>query len=183
MGSTKTIKVDVRLVSATNKNLVAEMENGNFREDLYYRLNVILIDVPSLRERKEDIPLLVQHFIKEFAETNYKNVKSINRDALGILTSYDWPGNIRELRNIIERMVVMSSETVLTSDDIPKDIILKGEGTGALLDQNVNIQDAEKELIIQKLKRFSGNKSKAAKELGISRRTLYRKLEEYRKKK
>ena len=176
VGGTKTIKVDVRLISATNKDLKSEMAKGRFREDLYYRLNVILIDVPPLRERKEDVPLLIQHFIEEFAAANYKNVKSIEQNALEPLIQYDWPGNIRELRNIIERMVVMSSHQVLTLDDVPKDI---AGNSAAVLSQDINIRDAEKELILQKLDRYKGNKSKAAKELGISRRTLYRKLEEY----
>lgn len=179
VGGTKTIKVDVRLISATNKNLSSEVSNGKFREDLFYRINVILIHIPPLRERKDDIPLLVDHFIKEFADTNYKNVKSISKDALAALLAYDWPGNIRELKNIIERMVVLSSQNSLQVQDIPKDILSKTSLNETVLDHNVNLQDAEKELIIQKLKRYKGNKSKAAKELGISRRTLYRKLDEY----
>ena len=180
VGGTKTIRSDVRIISATNKILSEEVQKKNFREDLYYRLNVIFIELPPLRERKEDIPVLAEYFIKEFSKKNYKNIEKITPKALEILTDYDWPGNIRELRNVIERMVVLSSQTVLELPDIPQDI---SGGKLALSEQGipetVNLKEAEKDLIVKKLNRVSGNKSKAAQELGISRRTLYRKLLEY----
>jgi len=174
VGGTKIIKVDVRLISATNKNLADWVKQGNFREDLFYRLNVILLEVPPLRERQEDIPLLVEYFLKEYAESSNKPISKLAPEALKILTEYEWPGNIRELKNVIERMVVLSSGPNLSTNDLPKDLL-----GGGLLDADTNIKGAEKELIVQKLHRMKGNKSRAAKELGISRRTLYRKLEEY----
>jgi len=180
VGGTKTIKVDVRLISATNKNLSDEVKKGNFREDLYYRINVILVEMPVLRDRAEDIPLLVDHFIKEFARTNNKKITGIDKPTLETLKSYPWPGNIRELKNVIERMVVLSSQETLQLQDVPQDILKQGGQTSNILPVNLNLKDAEKELILQKLARNNGNKSKAAKELGISRRTLYRKLDEYK---
>jgi transcriptional regulator with PAS, ATPase and Fis domain len=180
VGGTKTIKVDVRLVTATNKILFDEVKKGNFREDLYYRLNVILIETPPLRERTEDIPLLVDHFIKEFARANDKKVLGIDKDALEALKKYSWPGNIRELKNIIERMVVLTPHETLGLADVPQDIASKTQPAETSTLESANtFKEAEKELIIKKLTRLNGNKSKAAKELGISRRTLYRKLSEY----
>ena len=197
VGGTKTIKVDVRLIAATNKILLNEVQNQNFREDLYYRINVINIKMPPLRERKEDIPPLVTAFTRQFSARNGKKIKGIGKDALEALVNYSWPGNVRELKNIIERMVVLSSGEQLTLDQVPEGI---RPGTAAIpqispivesakpnistesaMPANVGkITDVEKELIRKALADTKGNKSLAAKKLGIARRTLYRKIEEYK---
>lgn len=183
LGGAKTIKVDVRLIAATNKNLRAEVEAGRFREDLYYRINVIEIKLPPLRERKEDIPLLAQHFIDYFSNRSGNRSLSITPDALKQLSDYDWPGNIRELRNIVERMVVLSSGESLDMAALPEDIRPKSNsavtGSNLSISSSASLSDMEKEHIKLKLAECKGNKSKAADALGISRRTLYRKLEEY----
>ncbi len=181
VGSTKTIRVDVRLIAATNKTLSEEVKKGNFREDLYYRINVIYLKVPPLRERKDDIPPLVESFIRQQAIVNAKKIKGIDPKALETLMQYDWPGNIRELKNIIERMIVLSSKDILTLDQVPEDIRRGDPQTFAVNGLNgINrISDAEKEMIRNALKESQGNKSVAAQRLGISRRTLYRKIDEY----
>jgi len=185
VGGTKTIKVDVRLVAATNKTLLNEVQQQKFREDLYYRINVIYLKVPPLRERKEDIPPLVDAFIRQYAALNDKKIQGIEKDALETLVQYDWPGNIRELKNIVERMIVLSSGDLLTPEQIPEDIRqgrpwAAGTNNIASLQGITKITDAEKELIQKALQETRGNKSTAAEKLGISRRTLYRKLEEYK---
>ncbi len=185
VGGTKTIKVDVRLIAATNKTLLDEVQQQKFREDLYYRINVIYIKVPPLRERKEDIEPLVEAFIRQYAALNAKKVRGIEKNALDILVSYDWPGNIRELKNVVERMIVLSSGDMLTTELISEDIRQGrkgGGGTGLAtpLQGVITISDAEKELVRSALAENRGNKSAAAEKLGISRRTLYRKLEEYK---
>ncbi len=183
VGGTKTIKVDVRLLCATNKNLLDEVKAGRFREDLYYRINVIYLKLPPLRERKEDIPLLAESFVKSLALTNAKKIKSIAPGALEALQKYDWPGNIRELKNILERMVVLSSGEELTADLVPDDIknsqTVRGSAAPVPVSENSNLSDMEKIYIQQALAAVKGNKSLAAKKLGISRRTLYRKIQEY----
>jgi DNA-binding NtrC family response regulator len=187
VGGTKPIKTDVRLVCATNKNLFEEVKSGRFREDLYYRINVIYLKVPPLRERKEDIPPLVDYFLKYFAQANGKNIKGIDPEAMKALIHYDWPGNIREVKNIIERMVVLSSHEVLGLSNVPEDIrhggIAQGtfqgtSGTSTPLPTG-RLTDMERDVIRKTLQDVQGNKSLAAKKLGISRRTLYRKIEEY----
>ena len=185
VGGTKTIKVDVRLITATNKTLINEVQQQKFREDLYYRINVIYLKVPPLRERKEDIAPLVDAFIHQYAAANAKQIRGIEKDALDNLVQYDWPGNIRELKNIVERMIVLSSGSMLTREQVPDDI---RQGRGAFSGVNgaapllgvTTISGAEKEMIRNALLENKGNKSLAAEKLGISRRTLYRKLEEYR---
>jgi DNA-binding NtrC family response regulator len=185
VGGTKTIKVDVRLICATNKNLVEEVRKGNFREDLFYRINVIYVKVPPLRERKEDIPFLVDSFIKNISMANGKKIREIAPEAVAILMRYDWPGNIRELKNIIERMVVLTNTDVLTSQNIPEDIRYGSRGRGPQLasissSPSSSLSEIEKEVIQKTIGDVKGNKSLAAKKLGISRRTLYRKIDEYR---
>jgi len=185
VGGSKTIKVDVRLIAATNKTLLTEVQQQKFREDLYYRINVIYLKVPPLRERKEDIAPLVNTFIQQYAALNAKKVLGITKDALETLVEYDWPGNIRELKNIVERMIVLSSGDLLTLEQIPEDIRrgrpqAGGTNGNASLQGITKITDAEKELIQKALQETRGNKSTAAEKLGISRRTLYRKLDEYK---
>ncbi len=182
VGGTKTIKVNVRLVCATNKKLIEEVKAGRFREDLYYRVNVIYLKIPPLRERKEDISPLIDLFIKHFASANGKKITALDEDAREALIQYEWPGNIRELKNIIERMVVLAVEEKLHVANVPEDIRhshpaatpgIKSEGSH-------NLNEMEKQLIQRTLLDFKGNKSLVAKKLGISRRTLYRKIEEYK---
>jgi len=180
VGGTKTIHVDVRVVAATNKNLIEEVRAGRFREDLYYRLNVIYLKVPPLRERKDDIPVLAKAFTDELSRANGKRIDGIDAKALELLQRYDWPGNIRELRNILERMIVLApDEKSLSADLVPEDLKQTGLSQSASEFSSLHIQDVEKELIEKALIKHRGNKSLAAETLGISRRTLYRKLEEY----
>lgn len=188
VGGTKPLKADVRLICATNKNLQEEVGKKRFREDLYYRINVIRIQMPPLRERKEDIPLLVKHFVSYFARNNNKPAAVVDETAMRLLTEYAWPGNVRELKNVIERMVVLSSDSTLTAVSVPSDIregkslSISSVSSAKSFDENrpYHIKDMEKDLIQKKLYELQGNKSKAAKELGISRRTLYRKIDEYK---
>lgn len=185
VGGTKTIKSDVRLVCATNKNLIQEVKAGHFREDLYYRINVIYLKMPPLRERREDIPSLVHYFIEHFSNVNRKKITGIEPAALKALVEYDWPGNVREVKNIIERMIVLSVGQQLNLSSVPEDL-QQNANYSSKIDSNSeirsnvsNLSEMEKEMIMKVLKEASGNKSVAAKKLGISRRTLYRKLEEY----
>lgn len=184
VGGTKTIKVDVRVVCATNRNLIEEVQAGRFREDLYYRINVMYVKVPPLRERKDDIPLLANHFTQHFAKINNKSISGLTPDAMRALSEYSWRGNIRELKNIVERMVVLSTGSQLDVENLPEDI--RHSGQPALLESKAannldynNLDAMEKDLIRKALLEERGNKSLAAKRLGISRRTLYRKIEEY----
>jgi len=179
VGGEQTVETDVRIVAATNKDLKAEIEKGGFREDLYFRLNVVNIHVPPLRERKDDIPVLAAIFIKEFAAENGKNIDGINEKARSRLYSYDWPGNIRELRNCIESAVVMCQTNILTVDDLPPVLRnVKEEGT-INIRQGASMEECEKIIIQETLSYCKGNKTKAADILGIGRKTLLRKLAEY----
>src|SRR3990172_7113712 len=188
VGGTKKITVDVRVVAATNKNLNEEIKKGNFREDLYYRLNVIPFHVPPLRERREDIPLFVRHFLKEFSREAAKEVPDINEKAIEILLNYDWPGNVRELRNLMERLVIMTSSRVIAPQDIPSYIrgsaavdrqksLLDEETSGETLKEARN--DFEREFIVKKLAEFDGNIARTAEAIGIERSHLYRKIRFY----
>lgn len=189
VGGTKTIRVDVRLVCATNKDLASEVRQGRFREDLFYRINVILLKVPPLRERQEDIRPLAEYFIQHFSRLNNKSIDGAEEEVMLCFEKYPWPGNVRELKNVIERMVVLSPGGKLTLANLPEDlksgeqpVLLKEEGASIHLSRSSevpNLQQMEKELIRLKLQEARGNKSLAAKKLGISRRTLYRKIEEY----
>lgn len=185
VGGTKPIRVDVRLVCATNKNLIEEVRAGRFRDDLYYRINVIYLKVPPLRERRADIPLFVEHFVANFSRINRKKIIRVDSEVLDALQRYEWPGNIRELKNIIERMVVLSTGSSLSLANVPEDI--RNTGSDSLLrgvaaqapPGGAKLTDVEREFIRLKLSEVGGNKSVAAKELGISRRTLYRKIADY----
>ncbi len=183
VGSSKPLRVDVRLICATNKQLAAEVQAGKFREDLYYRINVILLRIPPLRERKEDIPLLVNYFLKHFAQKNQKKVDGLSADAMKQLQAYHWPGNIRELRNVIERMVVLTNQSlidaVLVPDNMKSGLVSVRKPHGIIPLGQGNLSDMERSVIEQTLRTSRGNKSLTAKHLGISRRTLYRKLSEY----
>jgi DNA-binding NtrC family response regulator len=177
VGGTKDIKVDIRLIAATNTSLEQRIKEGEFREDLYYRLNVVAIKVPPLRERKEDIPLLVNSFLKELDREHKKQITSVRSDALQKIMDYSWPGNVRELRNMLESIVILSKKHEITLEDLPVHV---KEGKAPLMFKDTgNIQDAEKALIIDALRKTDNNKTKAAQIIGISRRTLHRKLNEY----
>jgi len=180
VGGAKTLQVDVRLVAATNRDLKKLVSEGKFRDDLFYRLSVVTVELPPLRERRDDIPLLVKAFLDEFSRENGKQVRELTPEAMNVLLAYDWPGNVRELRNAIEQMVVLARTERLTVRDVPAAI----RGGADLTKINVvrtgmTVEDAERQLIVQALKETNGNRTKAAQRIGISRRTLHRKLKEY----
>jgi DNA-binding NtrC family response regulator len=179
VGGEETLEVDVRVITATNRDLEKEIAEGRFREDLFYRLNVVCIDVPPLRERKDDLPLLISAFIKEFAEENGKKIDGVEAKARSALFAYDWPGNIRQLRNCIESAVVMTSGTVITIDDLPPSIRSMDEIPSIRIPVGVTMAEAEKQVILQTLSQQNGNKSRTAEVLDIGRKTLHRKLGEY----
>jgi DNA-binding NtrC family response regulator len=181
VGGSETLEVDVRLLAATNRDLKQMVAAGTFREDLFYRLYVVNIHLPPLRERGSDIPMLAQHFLQEFAKENKKPVTGLTPDALDLLTAYRWPGNVRELRNVMERMVVLARGDKLTVRDLPPNIrdLAGGKPAGVALGGHLTLEAAEKQLMLQALKQHDGNRTLAAKQLGISRRTFHRKLNEY----
>src|SRR5579862_3314900 len=174
LGATKTLKVDVRLIAATNRDLRDALEDGTFREDLYYRLNVVAIDIPPLRERKEDIPPLADFFLDKFARESGKPVRGITRQAMESLMSFHWPGNVRELQNIIERGVALSSGEMLDAADIRLDRPPGRPGAEAahVLPQGFTLEQWEDEMIREALRSANGNKSQAARSLGLSRNAL-----------
>ena len=179
VGGEKTINVDVRIIAATNRNLKKEVEEGRFREDLYYRLNVVQITVPPLRERKEDILLMMSSFIQNFSEENNKNIKEITKKAKTALYNYNWPGNVRELKNVLEAAVVLSKDGVIDINDLPT--YLKNEddqGNFLKIKMPATMDEIEKEAIISTLALANGNKSKTAEMLNMNRKTLYAKLNE-----
>jgi DNA-binding NtrC family response regulator len=174
LGGTRTVKVDVRLIAATNRDLREALEQGTFREDLYYRLNVVPIDIAPLRQRKEDIPELVNLFISRFAGDSGKPVESITPEAMQILVNYHWPGNVRELQNIIERACALAKGVVLKVDDIHLDVrpARAVNGSGNFLPEGMTLEQWEDEMIRESLRRANGNKSQAARLLGLSRNAL-----------
>jgi two-component system response regulator AtoC len=185
VGSNKTQMADVRLVAATNKDLPALVKTGTFREDLFFRLRVVEIHLPPLRERKEDIPLLVQAFVREFARENDKPVKDINPEAMEALLGYAWPGNVRELRTAMEHAVVLCRADHISVRDLPQ-TVRQMEATDLVPAKKshsssgeLSVKEAEKQLIIRALKECNGSRTDAAKKLGMSRRTLHRKLHTY----
>jgi DNA-binding NtrC family response regulator len=184
VGSDREKEINVRVIAATNRDLEKEVEAGRFREDLFWRLNVIHIHIPPLRERAFDIPLLVEHFLQK-ASRNSGSPSSIEvaPETLALLTSYAWQGNVRELENTIERAVALARGAVLTPEDLP-DRIRANAGGAALLAQakarKLSLAEMEREYIVEILRDSGGNKSRAAEILGLDRKTLYRKLDEYR---
>lgn len=188
VGDHKTIKVDVRIIASTNQNIEKAVEEKRFREDLYYRLNVISVKVPPLRDHKEDLSLLTSHFIKLFSKENYKKIDGASGELMDILMAYDWPGNIRELENLIERAVILDTDGVIGKNDLPEIILdryagVKKELTGEKISIPASLKDAlqepEKVYILQVLKESGWNKKKAAIKLGVNRTTLYSKLRKY----
>ncbi len=183
VGSSKTLMSDVRLIAATNKNLVTLVQSGAFREDLFFRLKVVEIHLPPLRERASDIPLLAQHFLRDSAAENGKDVSAIAPDALELLMAYKWPGNVRELRTAIEHAVVFARGKAVTARDLPQNIRLGRSSlptpASKMATGDLNVHDVEKELVVRALREMDGNRTAAAKKLGVSRRTLHRKLHEF----
>ncbi len=187
VGDTRTRKVDVRVIAATNQDLKKLIKDGLFREDLYYRLNVIPIYVPPLRERKDDLPLLIGHFLEKCSRKIRKNITDISDDAMELLSRYDWPGNVRELENIIERAVILCQGTKITRENLPESLVEEGEAQGARMKvphkEYTSLKEAlrisEREIIINTLRVCAGNRKKAAQVLGINRTTLYNKMREY----
>jgi DNA-binding NtrC family response regulator len=179
VGGEETIEADVRIISATNKDLKQEIAANNFREDLYYRLNVVNLHIPPLRERQDDIPLLMAAFLKEFTEENKKKIEGIDPKARLVLSQYPWPGNVRELRNCIESAVVLCKGTVISVDDLPPYLSASSEKEYIKLNTGISLADAEKQIITFTLNSCGGNKSRTAEVLGIGRKTLHRKLSEY----
>jgi two-component system response regulator HydG len=183
VGGEEVIKVDVRVIAATNRNLIKDIEAGRFREDLYYRLNVVTIHVPPLRERKEDIPLIAQHFLNLFAEKNRKNIRGFTPQAMDQLLKHPWSGNIRELMNAVERGVVLSRSDYLDESELPliqrSVLFTKDESSQDNRTDALPLESVEKETILKVLNVTRGNKSEAARRLGITRRTLHLKLKKY----
>ncbi len=181
VGSNKTLTADVRLVAATNKNLVDLVKAGKFREDLFFRLRVVEIELPPLRERIGDIPLLAQSFLREFSKENGKAVNDFTADAIEALMNFAWPGNVRELRTAIEHAVVLCRGERIALRDLPPSVRGGGSGgTGKLFQgKDLTVKDAEKELIVRALKETDGNRTRAAQKIGMSRRTFHRKMHEY----
>ncbi len=182
VGGAEVVKVDVRVIAASNKDLKEEIQKGNFREDLFYRLNVVSLRVPPLRERKEDIPMLAQHFLALFANRNNKKIKGFTPRALEKILAYPWPGNIRELMNAVERAVVLSRAEILDAEEIA--LIMEEKASAFAADaekqtQNMSLEDVEKKSILDALVACGGNKSEAARRLGITRKTLRAKLQKY----
>jgi DNA-binding NtrC family response regulator len=180
VGSNKTMTADVRLIAATNKNLEELVKAGTFREDLFFRLRVVEITLPPLRDRLGDIPLLARRFLQEFARENGKPVNDFTADALEWLMNYAWPGNVRELRTAMEHAVVLCRGEKISVRDLPRQISLGAKNDAPLLQQDdLTVKDAEKQLIVRALKENDGNRTLAAKKIGMSRRTFHRKLHTY----
>lgn len=185
VGGTKGIPIDVRIIAATHRNLQEEVKEQKFREDLYFRLKVVELTIPPLRERKSDIPFLFNHFVNEFCKEHNKKISSVSKELLNFCENYKWQGNVRELKNFIERMVIFSSNETLTLDDLPPELKREFSKTNELNSNDsknlpyLNLSLLEKEAILKALEETSGNKTQAAKLLGIGLRTLHRKLNEY----
>jgi transcriptional regulator with PAS, ATPase and Fis domain len=185
VGGNTTVKIDVRIIAATSSNLEQMVKDGTFREDLYYRLNVIPINLPPLRERREDVPLLLQKFIEHFCEIQKLNQKTISPPIMKALMAYDWPGNVRQLENIAERMVALTgNRPAILQDDLPGEIQRRGALTSSpvieIPEEGINFQeivtDMERDLILQSLRKTKGNKKLAAKLLNLKRTTLIEKI-------
>jgi len=175
VGGNDLVKVDVRVICATNKNMKKAIGCGQFREDLYYRLNVMTIELPPLRDRREDIPLLAQHFLRKFAVENQKSIEDFSPDAMDFLLTYEWPGNIRQLENAIERAVILRESSQIELEDLRPESFLAAE----IASPGRDLRDVEKNHIVNILSQSDGNFSKAARTLGISRATLYNKIKAY----
>lgn len=180
LGSTKGVKADVRIIASTNKDIEREVKDGNFREDLYYRLNVVRVLLPELKERREDIPLLVDHFVDRLSFRMGKDIRGVSDDVLGLLMRYDFDGNVRELENIIEHAIVLCREDTIKTDHLPKELLGRSVSTreisGSLKD---NLGDAEKAMIIETLAKHKGSRVETAGVLNMNKATLWRKMKKY----
>jgi two-component system response regulator HydG len=187
VGTTAPQKVDVRIVAATNRDLEEEVAAGEFRQDLFFRLNIVNIKLPPLRERADDLPLLTRFFLDEICRTNNFEPREIDNSLLEAFGRYDWPGNVRELKNTLESLVVLSGRTTLTAEDLPekffRDSGHRGNGERVAAseerDPDFSLKDLSKQTILKALEACRGNRTEAAKQLGISRRTLHRRLNEF----
>ncbi len=183
LGSSEIIAVDIRILAATNKVIEQEIKNGRFREDLYYRLNVIPIQIPPLRERKTDIPVLIEHFLKKYNSIHSKSINKLNNDALSLLLKYNWPGNVRQLESVIERTVLLTEGNTITKDDLPLELkvtpIEINKYEFDLPEAGINFYELEKEILVQAMKKSDGVIAKAANLLGMSYRTLQYRLEKF----
>ena len=180
LGGTRSLHVDARVIAATNRDLEAMVRLGEFREDLYYRLNVVTIDLPPLRSRREDIPLLVDHFLRRFAAESKAAVESVSREAMDVLLKYEYPGNVRELENIVHRAVVLARGPVVSTADLPLHVAeLRSEGQQPPASFVERVAQFERELILEALERAGGVQTRAARELGMSERHLRYKLRKY----
>lgn len=179
VGGQESIDVDTRLIAATNRDLKKMVAEGKFREDLYYRLYVVVIQLPALRERRSDIPLLLKHYLDVFNQENGRAIEGFSLDALDLLMSYRWPGNVRELRNVVEQMVVLSRSQRIGVRDLPVHLRETESSGGTLQAAGGTLEELEKRALLQALKESGGNRTHAAEKLGISRRTLHRKIAEY----
>ena len=177
--------MDVRVIAATNKNLLEEIQKGSFREDLYYRLNVIPFHIPPLRERREDINMFTEYYLQEFERETTKGKKEVTKDAVALIERYNWPGNVRELKNLIERLVIMTPSDIITPADLPSYITTDAvEEIQQITSQAKDTlkearKDFEREFILKKLEEFGGNIAKTADAIGIERSHLYRKIKDY----
>jgi DNA-binding NtrC family response regulator len=180
LGDTRSYPIDVRFISTTNRDIQSVMEEARFREDLYYRLKVIDIELPPLRERREDIPLLIQHFTDKFNVNLKKRISGVSEETLKLLLNYSWPGNVRELENVIERAMNLSQQEVILPEDLPKSLDQRADEKlfDKAIGEKLTLSQLEKEYIKRVLIEVGGNKSKAAERLGLDRKTLYRKLQE-----
>jgi transcriptional regulator with PAS, ATPase and Fis domain len=179
VGDTKSTRVDVRIIAATNRDLQQEVEQGGFRDDLYYRLNVFTIPLPALRDRKKDIPLIADHYLHFFSRKGGKRIEGLSKDFLDHLQQHEWKGNIRELKNIIERAVILADGPMLTVDNLPSELQVTGPRVGGPLSA-FDLASVEKLHIQRVLNHTRGNKTEAARLLNIGLTTLYRKIEEYK---
>ena len=182
LGGNQTLRTDVRVISATNRNLEQRVREGAFREDLFYRLNVVLMSLPPLRERKEDIPILIDHFLKRYAEENGKEIAGLSSEAQDVLLKYDYPGNVRELENIIERAVVIAREEVISVEDLPFRESMEETTAGRKAEEGLlrgSIEELERNLIVEAMEKAGDHQSRAAELLGISERMLRYKLKKY----
>ena len=179
MGGTRTIKIDVRVLAATNRDLKRAVEEVAFREDLYYRLNVVPITLPDLKDRQEDIPLLANHFMRKFAQESNQHIREISKEAMAILLSYPWPGNVRELENVIERAVTLGRGDIIMPEDLPPHLAGGAGPVERALSHEASLEDLECDYIHAVLRRTKWHQIRAATILGIDRRTLYRKIRRY----
>lgn len=182
VGGSETIEVDTRIIAATNRNIEEEIRAGRFREDLFYRLNVVQIEVPPLRDRRDDIPLLANFFVEHYAEKNRRHIKGLTPRALDLFMRYEWRGNVRELENVIERAVILARGDMIAHDALPEAVQAVGPPSGASpidLRTGRSLKEVEKEMILRTLTESGGNRTHAARILGISRRSLQLKLKDY----